>query len=123
MIDCKMKCSRFIGSVNRVMANFGHLQSHILSQIFKTHCCTFYGSALWYFNSEGFAKMCTTWNKGVRTILKLPIRAHTYLLGPLLNQQNIHEQLYVRSIRCLYTMYHSSNYIVRTVFNNASKCK
>ena len=36
MIDCKMKFSRFIGSVNRVMANFGHLQSHILSQIFKT---------------------------------------------------------------------------------------
>ena len=101
------------------MANFGHLQSHILSQIFKTHCCTFYGSVLWYFNSEGSAKICTTWNKGVRTILKLPIRAHTYLLGPLLNQQNIHEQLYVRSVRFLYTMYHSSNSIVRTVFNNA----
>ena len=37
MIDCKMKCSSFIGSVNKVMANFGYLQSHILSQIFKTH--------------------------------------------------------------------------------------
>ena len=37
-----MKCSSSIGSVNRVMANFGHLQSHILSQIFKTHCRTFY---------------------------------------------------------------------------------
>ena len=48
MVDCKMKCSSFIGSVNRVMANFGHLQSHIFSQIFKTHCCTFCGSALWY---------------------------------------------------------------------------
>ena len=96
-------CSSFIGSVNRVMANFGYLQSHSLSQILKTHCCTFHGSALWHFNSQGFAKICTTWNKGVRTILKLPIRAHTYLLGPLLSQQNIHEQLYVRSIRCLYT--------------------
>ena len=99
MIDCKIKCSGFIGSVNRVMSIFGHLQSHILSQIFKTHCCTFYGSVLWSFNSEGFAKICTTWNKGVRTILKLPIRAHTYLLSLLLNQQNIHEQLCVRSIR------------------------
>ena len=56
MIDCKMKCFSCIGFVNRVMANFGHLQSHILSQIFKTHCCTFYGSALWYFNSDGFDK-------------------------------------------------------------------
>ena len=84
MIDCKMKCSSFIGSVNRVMANFDHLQSHILSQIFKTHCCTFYGSALWYFNSEGFAKIITTWNKGVRTILKLPSAhqsAHLFI-GP-----------------------------------------
>ena len=75
MIDCKMKCSSFIGSVNRVMANFSHLQSHILRQIFKTHCCTFYGSALWYFNSEGFAKICTTWNKLIY---------YTYLLGSLL---------------------------------------
>ena len=41
MIDCKMKCSSFIRSVNRVMANFGHLQSHIVSQIIKTHWCTF----------------------------------------------------------------------------------
>ena len=74
MIDCKMKCSSCSGSVKTVMANLGHLQSDILSQIFKTHCCTFYRSA------ESFAKICTTWNKGVRTILKLPIRAHTYLL-------------------------------------------
>ena len=60
MIDCKMKCSSFIGSVNKVMANFGHLQSHILSQIFKTHCCTFYGSVLWYFNpaKPEYRNMC-----------------------------------------------------------------
>ena len=117
MIDCKIKCSSFIVSVNGVMANFSHLQSHILSQIFKTDCCTFYGSALWYFNFGGFANICTTWNKVVCTILKLPIRAHTYLLRPLLNRQNINEQLYVISNCFLYTMYHSSNYIVRTVFN------
>ena len=93
MIDCKIICSSFIRSVNRVMANFGHLQSYILSYIFKTHCCSFYESALRYFNSEGFAKIGATWNKGVRTILKLPIRAHTNLLCPLLNQQNIYEHL------------------------------
>ena len=91
MIDCKMKCSSFIGSVNRVLANFGHLQSHILSHFFKTHCCIFHGSALWCFDSEGFAKICSSWNKVVRTFLKLPIRAHTYLLSHLLNQQNIYK--------------------------------
>ena len=44
------------------------------------------------------ANICTTGNKGVCTILKLHIRAHSYLLGPLLNQQIIHEQLYVKNI-------------------------
>ena len=49
----KRKCSSCIAPVNRAMANIDHLQSHILSEIFKTHCCT-YGSALQYFNPEGF---------------------------------------------------------------------
>ena len=40
-----MWCILRLSRVNRVIANFGHLQSHSLSQIFKTHCCTFYGSA------------------------------------------------------------------------------
>ena len=42
------------------MANFGHLQSYIINQISKTHCRTFNGSALWYVNSESFAKSCAT---------------------------------------------------------------
>ena len=36
LIDCKMNCFSFIRSVNRVMANFGHLQSRILSQMSHT---------------------------------------------------------------------------------------
>ena len=44
--DCMMKRSTFIGSVNKLMANFGHLQAPVLSKIFKTFCCNFYGSQL-----------------------------------------------------------------------------
>ena len=70
--DCMMKRSTFIGSVNKLMANFGHLQAHVLCKIFKTFCCNFYGSPIWDINSPGFRKICTTWNVGVRTVLKLP---------------------------------------------------
>ena len=34
--DCMMKRSTFIGSVNKLMANFGHLQAHVLCKMFKT---------------------------------------------------------------------------------------
>ena len=45
--DCMMKRSTFIGSVNKLMTNFGHLHAHVLCKIFKTFCCNFYGSRIW----------------------------------------------------------------------------
>ena len=98
------------------MANFGHLQAHVLC---KTSCCNFYGSPIWDINSPGVRKICTTWNIGVRTVLKLPIDTHSYFLGPLLRQNHIRHQLQVRSIRFLYNMYYSNNTIVRSCFKPA----
>ena len=117
--DCVMKCSTFIGSVNKLMANFGHLQAPVLSKIFKTFSCNFYGSPIWDFNSTGFRKICTTWNIGVHTVLKLPFDTHCYFLGPLLRQNHIRHQLQVRGIRFLYNMYLSNNTIVRSCVNHA----
>ena len=74
---------------------------------------------LWGFNSLSFKKICTTWNIGVRSIFNLPYSAHTYFLGPLLQQPHISEQLYIRSAQFLYNMYNSHNSIVRTCFMNA----
>ena len=117
--DCDMKCSSFIGYVNKLKANFGYLQPFVLGNLFKTFCCSFYGSPLWGFNSLSFKKICTTWNIGVRSIFNLPYRAHTYFLGPLLQQPHISEQLYIRSAQFLYNMYNSHNSIVQTCFMNA----
>ena len=114
-----MKRSTYIGLVNKLMANFGHLQTHVLCKIFKTFCCNFYGSPIWDTNSTGFRKICTTWNIGVRTVLKLPGDTLSYLLGPLLRQNHIRHQLQVRSIRFLYNMYYFNNTIVRSCFNHA----
>ena len=43
--DC-MQRSTFIGSVNKLLANFGHLQVSVLINIFKTFCCNFYESLI-----------------------------------------------------------------------------
>ena len=39
--DCDMKCSSFIGYVNKLKANFGYLQPFVLGNLFKTFCCSF----------------------------------------------------------------------------------
>ena len=45
---------------------------------------------MWKLDSLAFRGVCTSWNRGVRTILHLPFTTHTYMLGPLM-RQTIHE--------------------------------
>ena len=44
-----------------MMANFSSLQHTVLINLFKSYCCSFYGSPLWNFNSAGFEKCCKSW--------------------------------------------------------------
>ena len=56
-MDSKRKCYNFISYYNHMMSNFGHLNPE--SALFKSYCCSFYGSFLWKYNSDGFRKCCT----------------------------------------------------------------
>ena len=82
-------------------SNFGMLQSNVLINLFKSYCCSLYGSHLWKINYIGFDKCCKAWNMAMRKILGLPYNAHVYLLDPLVKQINVREQLYVRNYRFL----------------------
>ena len=41
-LDCRYKQSMFIGYVNKLIIKCGHLQPHILINLFKTYCCSFF---------------------------------------------------------------------------------
>ena len=111
--------SSFIGNVNKLNANFGHLQVDVLSRLFKTYCCSFYGSQIWRINSLHYNKVCTGWNGGVKRMLNLPFRTHTWMLGPVLHQYHMYYQLQHRTVRFLHGMAHSCNHIVKTCFDHA----
>ena len=49
-LDCQYKTS-FIGSVNKLIANFGNLQQDVIAKLFKSYCCLFYGSQAWQIDS------------------------------------------------------------------------
>ena len=117
--DCNFKKSLFIGYVNKLRSNFGMLQSNVLINLFKSYCCSYYGSHLWKFNSTGFDKFCKAWNIAIRKLLELPYNAHVYLLGPLVKQINIREQIYVRNYRFLWNAFRSENHIVSTCMKMA----
>ena len=108
MIVHLKKCI-FIGQVNKLCANFGCLQMSVLIRLFKTNCCTFYGSQMWQINSQSINSVCTSWNKGVRRILNLPHDVYKWLLSPLTKQNRIKIQFIVRTLRFLFCMLKSQN--------------
>ena len=119
-VDTNHKCSHFIGHFNHMMSNFGHLNHESVGTLFKSYCCSFYGSFLWKYNSDSFGKCCTQWNKCIRRIYSLPYNTHRWLLGPLIGQYHIRHQLILRDIKFLHSLLQSTNYIVRQCIMNAS---
>ena len=119
-IDGHHKKSHFIGYFNKLMSNFSCLQPDILGNLFKSYCCSFYGSFLWKYNSDGFIKCTTQWNKAIRVIFSLPCNTHRWLLGPLINQYHISHQLIVRDIKTMHRMLTCHNIIVNQCMSIAS---
>ena len=68
--DCQQKLSTFIGSVNKLNANFRNLQHDAIARLFKSPCCSFYGSQAWRIDSPDYKRICIACNKSVRNILK-----------------------------------------------------
>ena len=101
------------------MANYGRLQTSVLINLFKSYCCSFYGSHLWKFNFTGFDKCCKSWNIAVRKLLHIPFNTHVWILGPLIEQNNLRVQLQFRNFQFLLNAFNSTNNIVKTCIQSA----
>ena len=119
-LDCQQKVSTFIGSVNKLNANFRNLQHDVIARLFKSHCCSFYGSQAWRIDSPDYKRICISWNKSVRNILRLPYTTHTWILGPLLGQPHIHCQLQQRTLRFLCSIQNNNNILVSACWKYGS---
>ena len=99
-VDCNIKTYFFIGYVNKLMANYGRLQTSVLINLVNSYCCSFYGSHLWKFNSSGFNKCCKSGIIDVRKLLRIPFNTHVWILGPLIKQNNLRVHLQFRNVQC-----------------------
>lgn len=117
--DCTAKISHFFGSVNKTIANFGFSSNETLAFLFNTYCCSFYGSQIWSLNSRNVKNVCTQWNKAVRRILRLPFNTHRWLLPILAKRPPLQNQLEIRFLKFISSMFNSENTIVSFISNFA----
>ena len=93
---------KFIGYIKNLINIFGHLQPHTLIDLFKTYCCSFFGSSTWRLNSGGFKSDTTAWNVGPRRIFNLSNTTHTWMLVPLLDTAHMTYTRYIRDLQFIY---------------------
>ena len=85
----------------------------------KKDCLPHNALLAWQIDSNDYKRICVTWNKSIRKILKLSYTTHTWILEPLLDQSHLHYQLQRRTLRFISLMYNSRNVLITACVKNA----
>ena len=107
--DITVKTHVFYQQINRLLADYQGIRYDILSELFNKNCGSFYGSQCWDLRSKGMQSLYTSWNRGVRRLLRLPFDSHRYILPAILNTQSLHVQIVRRFCKMVRSMYNSKN--------------
>ena len=97
--DIMFKRGTFIQNVNRLISNFGSLQTSVVMKLFNSYCMAWYGSQIWDLSGAHIQKVCTSWNKAFRKIWHLPYRTHCSLLPHLMQTVNMNSELVCRYVK------------------------
>ena len=79
--EIQLKRSDLVGRVNTVIANPRNAPGNVLSAVFNTQYCHFYGAQAWDLSSPHVKAFGLMWNRCVRRLLRLPYRTHTRYLS------------------------------------------
>ena len=115
--DIDLKKREFYSQVNRMVSDFGSVNSVIIAELFRKYCNSFYGSQTWDLRTCHVQGLQRAWNKGVRRVLSIPFNSHCYLLPLLINMPSLKVQLMKRFIKMCRTMFYSKNRSIVSLFN------
>ena len=111
--DIRAKRGEFIGSVNRLNAQFRVVPDQIRIRLLQTYCTAWYGCQTWLLNTTTVKGMNIEWKKAVRRTLNLPRTTRSKLVPLLAGNRSFQEQ-HERRWGALYVrMMHSENILVQ----------
>ena len=111
--DIRAKRGEFIGSVNRLNAQFCVVPDQIRIRLLQTYCTAWYGCQTWLLNTTSVKGMNIEWKKAVRRTLNLPRTTRSKLV-PLLAGNHSFQEQHERRWGALYVrLMHSENILVQ----------
>ena len=102
---------------NIFMSDFSKITSKLKNELFKTYCCSYYGSNLCKFQDLNLID--TQWKKAIRRIWKLPYRARSSLIPYVSNSFLPSISFINKCVKFYLKNVNSNNSIVSFVFQSA----
>ena len=90
--DIRAKRGGFIGSVNKLNAQFRVVPVQIRIRLLQTYCTAWYGYETWLLNTTPVKRMNNEWKKAVRRTLNLPRTTRSKLIPLLAGNRSFQEQ-------------------------------
>ena len=98
-----------ISSTNGTLCTFGHIDKNILSRVFNSQCCHFYGCEAWSLSDRSLQMFFVAWRKACRRIWSLPNISRSRLLPFLVNSPSADVIIKRRFANMYNTMISSQN--------------
>ena len=81
--DLLLKRRELIGKLHSLRQELGMQDPHVLLKLIKIYVLHLYGCQLWNLIGRGADKLWSTWNILIRSLFRLPLATHRYLLEAL----------------------------------------
>ena len=86
-------------SCNKIVNEFNLVDLNTRYFLFKTYCTSFYGSPLFYYESDVIDRVSKAWRNSIRHLLKLPRKTHSNLIHRIVDDIPIIVQLHKRMLK------------------------
>jgi len=96
-IDKEKTHNALCDQINNFLSYFGHLSPVVKFRLFKTFCCSLYGSVLLELDHLSIDSVCCLWRKGLRRVWDVPYRTHCNILPLLCNEHPLYDEICKRT--------------------------
>lgn len=78
--DMLLRCQELTGKFHALRQEFPEQDPDVMMRLVRIYLLSLYGSNLWDLYAADTTKLWSTWHKIIKTLYKLPIASHRYLL-------------------------------------------
>ena len=106
------------GFYSSMITDFGHVRPYLLCNLFKTYCCSYYGSPIWDM-SKSIDKIGSTWRCALKRIWNVPRETHREIITLLSDSIPIALSLYKRFLKFVKVAHNGPSITTKSVMKIA----